>query len=519
MTPRGIAPGRRRLYLRDDFKADLRLAAAAVDVDVFAALEALDGEPYRLARARRTLRVVVGGKPYFAKLHDGAGWAEVVKNLAVGKVPVLGARNEFEACRRLRGRGVAAPGVAAFAERGRNPARRRSLVVCDAVEGCRSLEELAGSADVSLALRRRLIAGAGALLRAVHAAGVYHRDCYAGHLLFDPASAETESVELAIIDLHRARVRERLPRRWRQRDLAALLFSATAWQLTPRELVRFAASYRGCSGDAGKRESWRRDLWFWRGVLRRAAKLRKRAARRRRATAGDPETACGGQVPSVADFHTLRREPPTPFRFDIVFAGGPARARCEAVLRWRPGAQFAAEALVNGQKRLLAVFFGRGGGRRFRRAAKLAKRLAATGAGPGLLETGRSGRLRVLMQGAGRPAAVGDGPLLVAALARMHAAGARPRDVARADFRVSQQRAWLLADEAWLLRWRGRRSAERDLAALVARCRGSLSVAEAARCYAEARQWSPGRLREPRIGRWLARLGTGEPHAEGLAAV
>ena len=101
----------------------------------------------------------------------------------------------------------------------------------------------------------------------------------------------------------------------------------------------------------------------------------------------------------------------------------------------------------------------------------------------------------------------------------MHAARARPRDVARADFRISQQRAWLLADEARPLRWRGRRSAERDLAALVARCRGSLSVREAVRCYADARQWSPGRLREPRIGRRMARLGTGGPRAEGLAAV
>ena len=345
--------------------------------------------------------MIVGGKPYFAKLHDGVGWAEVVKNLAVGKVPVLGARNEFEACRRLRGCGVAAPGVAAFAERGRNPARRRSLVVCDAVEGCRSLEELAGSADVSLALRRRLIAGAGALLRTVHAAGVYHRDCYAGHLLFDPASAETESVELAIIDLHRARVRERLPQRWRQRDLAALLFSATAWQLTPRELVRFAASYRATVATRASARVGGATFGFGAACCAepRSSASAPRAAGVRPPTIPKPLAANRCRAWRISTPCAANRRPLS--ASTLCFAGGPARVRCEAVLRWRPGAQFAAVALVNGQKRLLAVFFGRGGGRRFRRAGKLAKRLAATGAGPDLLETGRSGRLRVLMQGAG----------------------------------------------------------------------------------------------------------------------
>ena len=509
-----VARGRPRLYLRDDFQADLRSVADVDDADVFAALETLVGEVYRLARGRRTLRIAVAGKPYFAKFHDGVGVAEIIKNLVSCKVPVLGARNEFEACRRLRRHGVAAPRVAAFAERGRNPARRRSLVVCDAVEGCRSLEELAGCAKLSRALRRRLISAAGTLLGAVHAAGVYHRDCYAGHLLFHPTSGATGSVELTIIDLHRARVRVPLPKRWRQRDLAALLFSATAWQLTPRERVRFAIAY------AGKRKTWRHDSGFWRGVARRAAKLGQRNARRGHATAEDSATARHEQMPSVADFHTLRHQPPTPFRFDIAFGGGAARVRCEAILRWRRGAQFATKALVNGEERLLAVFFGQGGGRRYRRARELAKRLAATGAGPELLETGRSGPARVLMwQAAGRPAALGDAPLLAVALARLHAAGARPRDMARADFRVSEQRALLLADEVRPLRLRGRWSAERDLAALAARCGGALSIAEAVRRYTGTRQWPSGRLRERRIGKRMARCGARELDADRLAAV
>ena len=140
------------LYLRDDFKAALGAGALreagvadladATAPQTFEALFAIRGEVRRQALRRRTLRVAGAGSAYYAKLHDGVGWGEIFKNLLTLKRPVLGARNEFRACRRLRTNGVRAPAVAAFGEMGRNPATRRSLVVCDALGDFVSLEDI-----------------------------------------------------------------------------------------------------------------------------------------------------------------------------------------------------------------------------------------------------------------------------------------------------------------------------------------------------------------------------------------
>jgi heptose I phosphotransferase len=41
----------------------------------------LQGEVFRELEGRRTLRTEVAGRGYFVKIHRGAGWAEIVKNL------------------------------------------------------------------------------------------------------------------------------------------------------------------------------------------------------------------------------------------------------------------------------------------------------------------------------------------------------------------------------------------------------------------------------------------------------
>ena len=390
------------LYLREDCKADLAtvapelartLSGDAAKGDsagaraLYDALAQANGVVYRQAAGRRTVRLDATSGCYFAKLHDGVGWREIAKNVLAGKRPVLGAGNEFAACRQLAAHGVHAPRVAAFGAYGRNPARRRSFLVCDALTGMASLEELTAGGDLPPLLRRRLIVAAGDLLRTMHDAGVHHRDCYLAHIFADTAQWEEGRPALAIIDLHRACVRGRLPRRWRRRDLAALLVSAAPLRLTGRELLRFAAAY------ADDAKAWRRDRRFWRGVLRRAERLRRRSARRGRPATGLPaETAA-----SVTDFHALDEPPTLPFRFDADLPSGPARARCAALLCWRPRREFTARATINGEERLLRVFFGFGRARRFRRAGRIARRLAVDGAGPPVLETGRCNGARLLV--------------------------------------------------------------------------------------------------------------------------
>src|SRR5690606_566010 len=74
--------------------------------DPFEAVEALRGEVFRELEARRTLRFECEGRAYFAKIHRGVGWFEIVENLVRGRIPVLGAANEFTAIRRLQALGV-----------------------------------------------------------------------------------------------------------------------------------------------------------------------------------------------------------------------------------------------------------------------------------------------------------------------------------------------------------------------------------------------------------------------------
>ncbi len=41
----------------------------------------MQGEVFRQMASRKTIRVTLDGAPYFAKIHYGVGWWEIVKNL------------------------------------------------------------------------------------------------------------------------------------------------------------------------------------------------------------------------------------------------------------------------------------------------------------------------------------------------------------------------------------------------------------------------------------------------------
>lgn len=239
---------------------------------LFAWAESVEGDVFRQAPGRRTVRVVVDGKPYFLKFHSGVGWLEILKNWLVGKRPVLGAENEYRACRHLEQCGVKAPRVAAFAAAPGNPAARRSLVLCDELAGFVSLEELVSAwreAPPDPVACRRLVVGVAEFVRRLHETGVVHRDLYLCHLLLRAEAWADGRVELAVLDLHRARICSPMPDSWRRRDLAALLFSALDAPLHPRAWLRFMRVY--CARPL--REAFDNDGAFWRSVYRRALRL------------------------------------------------------------------------------------------------------------------------------------------------------------------------------------------------------------------------------------------------------
>jgi len=211
--------------------------------DPFVEVERLQGRVYRALEGRRTLRTEVDGRGYFVKIHHGVGWRDILKNLLTGKAPVLGAGNEWRALQRLHDAGVATMRAVAFGERGCNPARKHSFIITEELAPTVDLE-VVGKAwhAVPATSKHALIAQVAATTAAMHAAGVNHRDCYLCHFLWHQ-DGPADVIRLSLIDLHRAQTRAHVPRRWRNKDLAALYFSALDLPLTRTQRLRFLRGY------------------------------------------------------------------------------------------------------------------------------------------------------------------------------------------------------------------------------------------------------------------------------------
>ncbi|MCS3469568.1 heptose I phosphotransferase [Pseudomonas sp. JUb42] len=230
-----------KLILAEPFKSLWR------ERDAFEAVEALDGKVYRELDGRRTLRTEVDGRGYFVKIHRGIGWGEIAKNLITAKLPVLGAGKEWDAVERLHEVGVPTMTAVAYGERGSNPAEQHSFIVTEELAPTESLE------DVSINWRNQppeprmkwaYIAEVARLVGMMHRAGVNHRDCYICHFLLHTDKPVTpEDFKLSVIDLHRAQTRRVITPRWRNKDLAALYFSALDIGLTKRDKLRFLKGY------------------------------------------------------------------------------------------------------------------------------------------------------------------------------------------------------------------------------------------------------------------------------------
>ena len=256
-----------------NFLAD-HLKAYFEGEDLFALVDRLHGEVFRKIDDRRTIKVRIGTAGYFAKIHQGVGWVEILKNLMQGRLPVLGARNEWLALCALRNAGVRSMTPVLFCERGLNPATRKSAILTEALESKVTLEEFEPGEPV---LKRKLVTEVASMARKMHKAGINHRDFYLCHFLMDapPAEGPEEATEgdkepvLHLIDLHRAQIRQNVPRRWVVKDLGGLLFSAFEKDLTRRDLLRFVRIY----SDRPLREVLVKDAEIWDEVVERAIKL------------------------------------------------------------------------------------------------------------------------------------------------------------------------------------------------------------------------------------------------------
>ena len=256
-----------------------RFATAWQGSDPFLEADRLQGEVYRQAPGRRTLRFEFGSQAYFAKIHHGVGWQEIFKNLLTLRRPILSARTEWEAIRRLGDIGIPTMTIAAYGERGLNPARRHSFLITEALEPAISLETFCATWSEqrpSFVFKRQLINELARIAAGMHRHGVCHRDFYLCHFLLRCAPGgsvdQTAPPSLAVIDLHRAIVSDRLAQRWVIKDIAGLLYSSADIGLTRTDLYRFVKAYTGLS----LRTALQQQSAFWQGVAEKADRIAMR---------------------------------------------------------------------------------------------------------------------------------------------------------------------------------------------------------------------------------------------------
>lgn len=236
----------------------------------------ITGDVYRDPEGanRRTLRFDNNNKAYFLKLHWGVGWAEIFKNLLSLRWPVLGAKNEWLAIKKLHSINVDTMQLLAYGETGWNPARRKSFVVTAALENTISLEDYCADWLVTPPVakhKRLLIRRVAQMTRQLHRHGINHRDLYICHFLLNQSwRGDEQDLHLALIDLHRVQIRHKTPPRWLIKDLGALWYSAMEIGLTQRDLLRFMREYSAGS----LRETLLHEHAFWGQVKLRALALK-----------------------------------------------------------------------------------------------------------------------------------------------------------------------------------------------------------------------------------------------------
>lgn len=230
---------------------------------LFEQLMALKGDIFRSQKGRITQRVTLGNKTYFIKQHHGVGWKEIIKNLLFGRLPILGAKNEWQALQKLHKLNVLAPGLMGYGERGKNPATRESFVLMEDMTPAISLEDLSRDwqiSSVNVKMKHDLIRQVAKIARILHEQGINHRDFYICHFLL--AESHSTDLSLYLIDLHRAQMRSKTPLRWIIKDLAGLYFSSKDIGLTKYDYLRFMSIYR----QANLREIIKSEHEFWQKV-------------------------------------------------------------------------------------------------------------------------------------------------------------------------------------------------------------------------------------------------------------
>ncbi len=226
-------------------------ALALRGLDSYSALMRFRGDgPAREKPARRIARLVLPGAPvaagarpgaFFLKQHIRGSLREALGDLLGGRMPRSAARREWEAIGAPRAAGVRTMSPVALGEARRLPWLGGSFILTAEVGGVR-LEDWIRAFRGNFREKRCILSSLAGCARAMHGAGLTHRDFYLCHLFLLPASAGGGP---ALIDLQRVRRgRARLARR-AVKDIAALNYSAPSPAVTRADRMRFLLAYLG----------------------------------------------------------------------------------------------------------------------------------------------------------------------------------------------------------------------------------------------------------------------------------
>ena len=260
------------IYIHPSFKSTFS------SVFSFQQFMAFDGKVFRKVHNRETLRIEINNKGYFIKKHRGVGWGEIIKNLIQLKKPIISAKVEKRAIETLDSIGLSVPRIVAYGERGINPAKKQSFIITEELNNIISLETLCEQwhstpprTPETRHLKRYLLRNVARITERLHHQQMNHRDLYLAHFVIEQRDGDfpqTGDIDLVLIDLHRAQQFNRLPPRWRKKDLANLLFSSFDADLTINDIIRFIKIYTGKSC----RDALSENPQFWRSVYKKALK-------------------------------------------------------------------------------------------------------------------------------------------------------------------------------------------------------------------------------------------------------
>lgn len=249
--------------------------------DAFDEVEKISGEVARALETRRTLRFEVDGKGYYLKLHHGTTVKEILKNLLSFRLPVLGADREWNAIHRLKDHGVGTMVGVAYGQKNWNPLTRTSFIITEDLAPVICLATYCAEwkkNPPSYQVRQLIIKRLATMVREMHRCGINHRDCYLCHFLMSlPFDGTDEGLKLSVIDLHRAQLRDRVPLRWRNKDLIGLYYSTLNYAISRTDVLRFLKIYF----DLPLREIFKREASLIRCARLKALKIKERSARKK----------------------------------------------------------------------------------------------------------------------------------------------------------------------------------------------------------------------------------------------